>query len=173
MAYPIVRTDLMMGTNNESLLRTFKYLPGGTPTAINNGCVVLLDSILLNSDDIVEDREVWKAVTPAATSALKDIVLVATPELMADERKKNLSAFCYEADALCRGYILHENDIFSVTSDGFDTALDSVTVGSVVELAASNKMSIAASLTSGSTQVGKIIQVETVGSNTYYVVRVC
>lgn len=173
MAYPIVRTDLMMGTNNESMLRTFKYLPSDTATAINNGCVVLLDSILLNSDSKVEDREVWKAVTPAANSPLKNIVLVDTPELMADEHKKNLSEFRNEAGALCRGYILHENDIFSVTSDGFTTALSAVAVGNVVELAAGNQMKIVASLTSGSTQVGKVIQIETVGNDTYYVVRVC
>lgn len=173
MSYPIVRTDLMMGTNNESLLRTFKYLPSNTATAINNGCVVLLDSIITDTDGNVPDREVWKAVNVAANSALKDVVLVATPELMADEHKLNLDEFQNPADGLCRGYIFHENDIFSVTSDGFSTSLSAVAVGNVVELAAGNQMKIVASLTSGSTQVGKVIQVETIGSKTYYVVRVC
>lgn len=173
MAYPIVRTDLMMGTNNESMLRTFKYLPSNTETAINNGCIVLLDSIVVDGSGNVPDREVWKAVTPAANSPLKDVVLVATPELMADERKKNLDEFQNPAGGLCRGYILHENDIFSVTSDGFATALSEVAAGNVVELQADVKMKIVSSLTSGSTQVGKVIQVETVGSKTFYVVRVC
>lgn len=173
MAYPIVRTDLMMGTNDESLLRTFKYLPSDTATEVNNGCVVLLDSIIVDGQGNVPNREVWKAVACAVDSALKDVVLVATPELMADESKKNLAEFTNPAGALCRGYILHENDIFSVTSDGFTTSLSSVAAGNIVELAAGNQMKIVSSLTNGSTQVGKVIQVETVGSKTFYVVRVC
>ena len=173
MAYPIVRTDLMLGTNNESELRTFKYLPSNVATAINNGSVVKLDSLIVDGSGNVPNREVWKAVTPAANDALADIVLVATPELMADERKVNLDEFTNAAGALCRGYILHANDIFSVTSDGFDTALDSVVAGKLVELKAGVKMNIVTALTSGSTKVGEIIQVETVGSKTYYVVRVC
>lgn len=173
MSYPIVRTDLMMGTNNESLLRTFKYLPSDTATEINNGCVVLLDSIIVDAQGNIPNREVWKAGDVAADSPLKDVVLVATPELMADEHKKNLDEFQNPADGLCRGYIMHENDIFSVTADGFKTSLASVAAGNAVELAAGNQMQIVASATSGSTQVGKVIQVETVGSKTYYVVRVC
>lgn len=172
MSYPIVRTDLMMGTNNESHLRTFKYLPSNTATAINNGCVVLLDSII-TVDGKVPDREVWKAVAVAANSPLKNVVLVATPELMADEHKVNLDEFQNPAGALCRGYVLHENDIFSVTSDGFSTSLSTVAAGNIVELAAGNQMKIVSAATSGSTKVGEVIQVETIGSKTYYVVRVC
>jgi len=173
MAYPIVRTDLMAGTVDPAKLRTCKYFVSTTPTAINNGTVVKLDSILLNASSKVENREVWKAVAPAANEALKDVVLVATPELMYEKDKSGLDQFQNPANGLCRGYIMCENDIFSLTDDAFDTSLDTVAAGNVVELQADVKMKIVSSLTSGSTQVGKVIQVEQVGSKTYYVVRVC
>ena len=173
MAYPIVRTDLMAGTVDPAKLRTFKYLPSNTATALNNGTVVVLDSLIVDGQGNVPDREVWKAVTPAANSPRKNVVLVATPELMYEANKPSLDDFQNPANGLCRGYVFEENDIFSVTSDGFDTALSAVAAGNIVELQADVKMSIVASLTSGSTQIGEVIQVEQVGSKVYYVVRVC
>lgn len=173
MAYPIVRTDLMAGTIDPAKLRTFKYFVSTTPTAINNGCVVKLESIIVDGQSNVPNREVWKATAPAANDALKDVVLVATPELMYEADKAGLDQFQNPADGLCRGYIMCENDIFSLTEDAFDTALSAIAVGNVVELQADPKMKVVESLTSGSTQVGKVIQVEQVGSKKYIVIRVC
>lgn len=173
MAYPIVRTDLMAGTVDPAKLRTFKYLPSNTETALNNGTVVLLDSIIVDGQGNVPNREVWKAVTPAANSPRKDLVLVATPELMYEKNKPGLDDFQNPAGGLCRGYVFEENDIFSVTSDGVTTSLSSVAAGNIVEAQAGVNLKIVSSLTSGSTQIGKVIQVEQVGSKVYYVIRVC
>lgn len=70
-----------------------------------------------------------------------------------------------------RGYRLHSGDIFSVTKEAL-AGLDAPAKGNIVELAAGNKLSVAASATAGSTAVGKIIDVETVGRYTYYVIKV-
>lgn len=174
MAYPIVRTDNMSGTTDSALLRSVKYgsFSGSTFTAagINNGCVAKLDKIL----DATKDREVWAAVVPAANTPLQDIVLIATPELDPDPRNRNLDTFTNAAGSIQRGYHFHQNDVFSVTSDAFSGYVSGTTaVGYAVELQADNKMKIVASATASTTQIGKIIQIETVGSKTYIVIRVC
>lgn len=169
MAYPIVRTDLMSGTTDPSQLRSLKFYAAGAPAAINNGSVVRITA--LDTDGaIIPEREVWKGDAPVAATPLTDIVLIATPELMADSKKRNLDDFTNEAGAVVRGYRFHSGDIFSVTSDGFTAT--SPAVGNVVELQADTKLKIVATSTSGSTKVGTLTQIEQVGTKTYYVVRV-
>ena len=168
MAHGVVRTDLMTGTRVEADLRHVKYMVDGandtsTPTAIDNGCVLKLDGLL--------SRGVWKGVAPAANTALKDVVWVATPELLYDERVKNLDAFFNEAGDVLRCYILHENDIFGVTADALSAAA-AIAVGDVVELQAGTKLKVVKSATSGSTVVGKVIAIETAGKYTYNVIKV-
>ena len=109
MAYGVFRSDLMTGTNVGADLVSLKYMgSGSTATAIENGCVVALDGLMTG------EREVWKAVTPAANTDKNKIVIVASPEVMYDERKKNLDEFINEAGTIARGYIPHSRDIFSV-----------------------------------------------------------
>lgn len=167
MAYGVVRTDKLMGTDVRSMLESVKYMgAGSTATAIDNGNVVKLDGSLMTGE-----REIKKGVTPAANDALDAIVLIASPEVMYDERKRNLDEFQNEAGKVCRGYHLHSGDIFSVTKDALDGAATPA-VGNVVELKAGIKLNVAASATSGSTVVGKIIAVDVVGRYTYYVIQV-
>lgn len=167
MGYGVVRTDRLMGTNVRSMLESVKYMgAGSTATAIDNGNVVKLDGSLMTGE-----REIKKGVTPAANDALDAIVLIASPEVMYDERKRNLDEFQNEAGKVCRGYHLHSGDIFSVTKDALDGAATPA-VGNVVELKAGIKLNVAASATSGSTVVGKIIAVDVVGRYTYYVIQV-
>lgn len=167
MAYGVVRTDKLMGTDVRSMLESVKYMgAGSTATAIDNGNVVKLDGSLMTGE-----REIKKGVTPAANDALDTIVLIASPEVMYDERKRNLDEFQNEAGNVCRGYHLHSGDIFSVTKDALDGAATPA-VGNVVELKAGIKLNVAASATSGSTVVGKIIAVDVVGRYTYYVIQV-
>ena len=166
MAYAIVRTDKMEGSWNGAALISLKYLPSGTATAIENGNVVLVGALVSG------EREVYSASTPSANSALASIALVATPEVMADERKKNLNEFRNEAGEICRGYMLRSGDIFSVTTDGI-TAVSGTApaVGQLAELAAATKIKLvtaAAGITSGSTQVGTVIGVE----GSYVVIKV-
>ena len=168
MAYGVVRTDLMQGTDVRTGLVSLKYQPSGTDTAIENGNVVLLGALISG------EREVRAAATPAANSALHDIALVATPEVMYDERKKNLDEFRNEAGEIARGYILHSGDIFGVTKDALDGAA-SPAVGDVVELKAGTKLNVVAAATgatSGSTVIGSIWAIETAGRYTYYVIKV-
>lgn len=155
MAYAIVKREAMASENVANLRKSFKYLPSGTATAVENGNVVKATSV------ISDERELLEGSTPSVDTALKDILLVTTPEVMADERKKNLDEFINEAGAIATGDRLISGDIFTVTADAF-TAAATVVVGDVVELAASTKLKVVAAatgLTSGSTQVGTIYDI--------------
>ena len=167
--YAIIRTDLMTGTNVAADLVSFMYENAeGEPAAIENGNVVKLDGLADPAN-----RELWKAVDPAADTAMKDVVVVAGVEVMYDERKKNLHEFINVAGKAVRGYIPHSRDIFSVTAEALDVAEDAtVEVGNVVELMAGTKLHVAAAATEGSTQFGKIIAIEQAGRYTYYVIQV-
>ena len=164
----VIRTDRMYGTDVAANLVSVKYMgTGATATAIDNGNVVKLDGLMAG------EREVYKGVTPAASDALDNIAIIATPEVLYDEHKKGLEEFENEAGRICRAYIPHTHDIFSVTADALDIASGAtVAVGWVAELKAGTKLTLKASATSGSTQVGKIIAIETVGRYTYYVIQV-
>ena len=169
MGYCVVRTDRMMATDVRSMLESVKYQVAGTgstmvDTAIENGNVVKVGALISG------EREVKAATTPAATTKLDEVVLVATPEVMYDERKRNLDEFRNEAGQIARGYHLHSGDIFSVTAEGLANA--SPAVDQVIELAASTKWNNVDSATQGSTVVGKIIAKDVVGRYTYYVIQV-
>lgn len=168
MAYAVVRTDKMIGTDVRSELVSVRYQPSGTMTAIQNGNVVKLGALETSS------REIYKGATPAANDDITAIVLVASPEVMYDERKRNLDEFINEAGAIARGYRLHKHDIFSVTKDALDGAATPA-VGDVVELKAGTKLNVVAAATGatqGSTVVGKIIDINIVGRYTYYAIEV-
>ena len=173
MAYGVVRTDNLAGTDVRSMLVSIKYIVTtgsgasavDTETAIENGNVLKVGP-LINGE-----REIYKGTAPAAGDNIEDIVLVATPELMYDERKHNLDEFINEAGRPARGYKLHTGDVFSVTKEALDGKAKPA-VGDKVELKAGTKLNVAASATSGSTQVGTIIAVDVVGRYTYYAIRV-
>lgn len=165
MSYAVVRTDKMWGTDNRVGIVSVQYNgASSTKTAIENGNVVVLSGLLAN------EREIYKGITPAVNSAIQDIVLIATPEVMYDERKKSLDEFRNEAGDIARGYRLHSGDIFSVTADAL-TGSD-MAVGNVVELQAATKLKVVSSATSGSTLIGSIIAIETVGPYKYYTIEV-
>lgn len=166
MAYGIVRTDNMYGTDVRAALVSIKYMGsnGSTPTAIENGSVLKVGAL------IEGEREVYVGGAVAANDKVEDVVLVASPEVMYDERKKNLDEFINEAGKACRGYRIHSGDIFSVTKDAL-TGKETPAVGNVVELAAGTKLNVADSATGGSTTIGTIIAVDVVGRYTYYVIK--
>ena len=168
MAYACVRTDNMSGTKNPTDLVSVKYQVSGTDTAIENGNVVLVGA------KATGEREARLATAPAANSALADVALIASPELLRDERMHNLDEFINAAGELARGYRFKSSNYFSITAEAFEAAA-TVAVGDVVELQAKTKFKVVAAatgLTSGSTQVGNIYAIETVGAKTYYVVEV-
>ena len=166
MAYGIVRTDNMYGTDVRAALVSIKYMGsnGSTPTAIENGSVLKVGAL------IEGEREVYVGGAVAANDKVEDVVLVASPEVMYDERKKNLDEFINEAGKACRGYRIHSGDIFLVTKDAL-TGKETPAVGNVVELAAGTKLNVADSATGGSTTIGTIIAVDVVGRYTYYVIK--
>lgn len=159
MAYGVIFREKMQSEYDGTKRISGKYLPSSVATAIENGNVVLIGSL------VTGEREVYTLTTPAANSALTAIGIVTTPEVVADERKKNLDEFRNEAgevitvDKLCSG------DIFSVTADALT---GTKTKGDVVELQAGTKLNTAATLTASSTKVGTLIDI----TNGMYAVQV-
>ena len=171
--HAVVRTDRMFGTDNRAGLISIKYIvvdssgaqPVDVETAIENGNVLKVGALMEG------EREIFRGSAVAASDKLEDVVLVASPELMYDERLRNLDDFINEAGKPARAYRFHSGDIFSVTKEAL-AGKDSPAVGDVVELAAGTKLNVASSATANSTQVGKILAIDVVGKYTYYVVLV-
>lgn len=161
--HAIVRTDLMSGTDVRADLVSIQYMgaDGMTPTAIDNGNVLKVGALMEG------EREIFVGVDTAADTALTDVVLVASPEVMYDERKRNLEDYENEAGKACRGYRLRSGNIFSVTKEAFSADPGE---NKVVCLDAGTKMKPAAA--AAGTVLGDIIAVETVGRYTYYVIKV-
>lgn len=166
MAYGIVRTDNMYGTDVRAALVSIKYMgtDGSTPTAIENGNVLKVGAL------IDGEREIFAGANIEKGDAVADVVLIASPEVMYDERKKNLDEFINEAGKACRGYHIHSGDTFSVTKEAL-AGKTAPAVGDIVELADGTKLNVATSATSGATAVGTIIAVDIVGRYTYYVIK--
>lgn len=166
MAYGIVRTDNMYGTDVRAALVSIKYMgaDGDTPTAIENGSVLKVGAL------IEGEREIYVGGAVAANDRVEDVVLVASPEVMYDERKKNLDEYINVAGKACRGYHIHSGDIFSVTKAVL-AGVATPAVGDIVELAAGTKLNVAETATEGSTVVGTIIAVDVVGRYTYYAIK--
>lgn len=169
-AYTVFRSDLMSGTDVGADLVSVRYCTEDAgeykPSAIENGSVVELVEL--------EDgnREVWTATNTKASSKINDVVVIGTPEVFYDERKKNLDEFINEAGQTSRGYRLRSGNIFSLTKEGFQTTLSQIEKDNVVELTDGNKFGVAATATDGATTVGKIIAVENTGRYTYYVIKI-
>ena len=173
MAKGVVRTDKMFGTDNRTGLMSVKYMGSGTTaTEIQNGMVAAIDG-LLTDNGVVVSREVYKAVTPAANTARAKLVLIATPDLEYCPCK-SVTDFTNEAGDLARVYSLEAPDqIFSVTKDVLD-GVSAPAVGDLVEAKAGTKLNVVAKATgytANSTHVGEIIQIETVGNLTLYVIQ--
>lgn len=165
--HAVVRTDLMSGTDVRADLVSIKYMgaDGKTPTDLDNGNILKVGSLMDG------EREIFTGAAPAAADNLNDIVLIAAPEVMYDERLRNLSDFYNVAGKAMRGYHLRSGNMFSVTAEALEGA-DKNAKGKIVELQASTKLKVVSSLTSGSTQVGAIEAIEVAGPYTYYVIKV-
>ena len=158
MAYTVIRTDAMSGTNVAADLVSLRvYNTEGETIAVENGTIVELQGY--------EDgqREVMKAVLATAESKMEDCAVVASVEVMYDATKKNLDEFINPKGAICRGYVLRSRNMFSITKDGFAGAAPSA--GNEVGIGANGK------LTTG-TGFGKVMAVEVAGRYTYYVIKI-
>lgn len=165
MAYTVIRTDLMSGTKQPADLVSVRVYnaAGDTQIAVENGSIVELTALETG------EREVWIGkLATASTTDLSKCVVIATPEVMYDERKKNLDEFTNEAGTIARGYRLNQNDIFSITKEGFVSATAPSAVG-VVKLGAGGKVEPS---TGSGHALGNLIAIETTARYTYYVIQV-
>lgn len=159
MAYGVVRTDNMLGTIDGAYLVSLYC-----ENAIENGNVVAVGALKSG------EREVRAFTTPTASTALENLALVASEEVIKTEKYTPLVDFINEAGTVARGYRFHKHDIFSVSADALEGS--NIAVGFVVEAQAKTKLKAVETATSGSTTVGKVIAIEPDGAVTWYVVEV-
>ena len=158
MAHAVVRTDKLAGTKVRSELVSVRYQQNGEVASIDNGNIVKLG----NLEDGV--REVYQGFTPSETDTISDIVLIASPEKIYNNRVHGLDAFTNADGAIARGYRLHEHDIFSVTADALDGEPD---VGKFVAISNGTKISV-----SDDDGFGVIIDKNIVDRYTYWVIEI-
>lgn len=168
--HAVVRTDKMAGTDVRSKMVSLMFadMSGETPVPedIDNGNVVTITA------ELAEGREIYYAVAPSVSASPYALALIATPEMIYKSGEQDITNFYNEAGTPARGYRLTSGDIFSVTAEALDGADSSTKVGSYVELGTTTKLKVVESATEDSTQIGCIIDIETVGTHKYFVIEV-
>lgn len=149
--YAYVRTDNMSGTVVAKDLASAKFYNGNVEADIENGNIVTLGNY------VDGEREVRKATAPTAATKLRDLYLVASPEVIKDKKYYGLGEFINKKSSIIRCYRLTSGDIFSVTKEALD---GTVVVGSLVEAQDSTKLKVVETATAGSTTVGIIMAIE-------------
>lgn len=127
MAYGVVRTDAIKATKSGNI-KSGRFYVTNTPTAIENGNIVKLDSLISGN------RELWKVVAPGGITA-KNLYLVATPEVIYDETLKSsgaLDQFRNEAGENITLIPLEVGDTFAISDDCITPIDDVPAVGSAV-----------------------------------------
>lgn len=146
--YAVMRTDKMHGTTDLSSLVNVKISED-----LQNGTIVKLGALATG------EREAYVATKASASDALKDVAILCGPELMYDERKKNLHEYINEVainGGIYRAFKFFSGDEFSLTKEAFVTAPTSADIGSAVALGADGKVEVGGS----GTAFGKLIAVE-------------
>lgn len=158
--YCVIRTDLMSGTNQPADLVSLRFYNGeGNQAEVENGVIVKLQGYEEG------EREVMKAIAAVAGDDLNECAIVASEEVMYDERLRNLDEFINEAGKAARGYIPRSRNIFSVTPEGF---VDGVVpaVGAKVGIGAGGKID------ASGTGLGECVDIEIAGRYTYYAIKI-
>lgn len=129
MANNIVRLDVLSGTNDGAKLKSVKVFSGTTPIAVENGVIVSVGDLT----DVAGEREIHKAtVVTAGDDTATNIALIATPEVVSDERLDDLADFTNVAGKPARAYMLRGGiDGFSIKY-GTAHASEEVAKGSTV-----------------------------------------
>ena len=160
MAYTVIRTDLMSGTNQPADLVSLRFYDGeDKQAAVENGVIVKLEGY----ED--GEREVMKAVAASSTDDLNDCAIVAGVEVMYDERKRNLDEYINEAGQIVRGYIPRSRNMFSVTKEGFVGGTAPSAVGQEVGIGTMVRLMQRHGL-------GTCVAIETAGRYTYYTIKI-
>ena len=160
MAYCVIRTDLVSGTKQPADLVSLRfYNAEGEKAEVENGVIVHLQGYEEG------EREVRKAVAATAGADLNECAIIAAPEVMYDERLKNLEDFINEKGKAIRGYIPRSRNTFSFTKEGFVNGVVPA-VDSEVGIGANGKIDAAG------TGLGKCVHIEQVGRYTYYAIEI-
>lgn len=160
MAYTVIRTDLLSGTDVAAdLCSAIVCDAEGDPIEVENGTIIKL------GDSYTDDnREIYKATIATNSDDKADCAIVASPEVPYDERKKNLDEFVNEAGSIVRAYIPRSRNVYSVTKEGFADG----TVGEK-----ENAVGIKdGKLDTSGTGWGKIVDIESNSRYTYYAIRI-
>ena len=158
--HAIVRLDNVAAAYNGAMIKSVKYYVSDTATALDNGNVVTLSGLMAG------EREIYKAVAPTATSK---ILLTCGVELMYDESTYHgLEDYQNEAGKPFRAIALQTGDTFSVTAEAFS---GTPAKGSYVTVGTTTQMVVKTTVTTEQV-IGTIVDVDTVGTNTYYVINV-
>ena len=111
--YAVITREAMASEYDGTKRKSAKFYNGSdAPAEIENGMVVKI------AGAIPGEREVLKVVAPEGSEDVADLWIVTTPEVVADERKKNISDFVNEAGQIITIDKLMPNDIFSLTAEG-------------------------------------------------------
>lgn len=150
----IVRLDKMQSSYTGNLEHV-------THTAdMTNGLFVNLGGL------VTGERELRQVSVPAtATLTSEEVLLVAAPEVMYDERLDQLADFVIKANTAARAYHVHVGDIFTVTTD---LLTGTPAIGKfVIPANGSLKGAIATDLSGGTRFAAKIIDKDTLGYAKY------
>lgn len=157
--YCVIRTDLMSGTKQPADLVSLRFYADDAVAEVENGVIVELKGFEEGQ------REVMKAVAATADSNMADCAVVAAPEVMYDERKRNLDEYINEAGKAIRGYRLLDRNMFALTAEGFVNKTAPALNGKV-GIGANGKLDAA------KTGFGECVHIETAGRYTYYTIKI-
>ena len=151
--YAVITREAMASEYDGTKRKSAKFYNGSdAPAEIENGMVVKI------AGTIPGEREVLKVVAPEGSEDVADLWIVTTPEVVADERKKNLSDFVNEAGQIITIDKLMPNDIFSLTAEGLaGTAVAGHKVG--LASAGGVKLAVAASESGMGTVIGTVLDI--------------
>lgn len=160
MAYCVIRTDLVSGTKQPADLVSLRfYNAEGEKAEVENGVIVHLQGYEEG------EREVRKAVAASAGADLNECAIIAAPEVMYDERLKNLEDFINEKGKAVRGYIPRSRNTFSFTKEGFVN-------GAVPAVDAEVGIGENGKIDAAGTGLGKCVHIEQVGRYTFYAIEI-
>lgn len=156
MAYGVINTSLCKATKAGNIL-SGRYFVGATPTQIENGNIVKLDSLISGEDNL------WKVVA-AGDITTGNLYVVATPEVIYDEGLTSdgaLDKFINPAGTNITLVPLEVADEIEITDECITPINDDddvPAIGSLVEVpAAGTKWLETATLTSTVVFYGKIV----------------
>lgn len=128
----VVRKDKVLSSYDGNLESVKVYDNAGTnQVQTTNGVFVVVEGLLPG------EREVKKARLGSTADFDKDLCLIASPEVMADERLYRLADFYIPAGKVARAYRLNNGDIISLT---VDLLADTVAVGDKLIIKSNGKL---------------------------------